>query len=277
MASVNPSGLAVGMVAGQSTIAASSGTITGTASLSINPPALVSIAVTPITVSVVQGTTQQFQAVGTYSDGTTQDVTATATWTSGNTAVITTNNAGLASGVGAGSTALIATLGQVSGTAAITVTATALASIAVTPLTPSAPAGTVLQFTATGTYGDGSTQDLTASATWSSDTSTVAAIAATGLASPLTTGTANVTATQGTVSGSTVLTVTSAGVVATAMRADLNLNGTWSYVLNQPQAQIPTTGWAQERVPTAPLYDGTASVWYKSTINIPTTWMQRGR
>ncbi|HEY6767656.1 MAG TPA: Ig-like domain-containing protein [Candidatus Sulfotelmatobacter sp.] len=168
-------------------------------------------------------------------------------------------------------------LGQVTGGATVMVTAAALSSIAVTPSTPSVPAGTALQFTATGTYADGSTQNLTASATWSSDNTTVTTIAANGLGSALVAGSATVTATSDIVSGSTVMTVTSAGVVATAVRADLNLNGTWSYVLNQTQAQIPTTGWAQERVPDAPLYDGTTSIWYKNTINIPTTWMQRGR
>jgi len=47
-----------------------------------------------------------------------------------------------------------------------------LFSIAVTPKNPSVAAGNKEQFTATGNHSDGSTQNLTSSATWvSSDTS----------------------------------------------------------------------------------------------------------
>ena len=68
--------------------------------------------------------------------------------------------------------------------------------------------GETLQFKATGNYSDGSTQDLTSSAAWSSsDTSlaTVTAGLATGSATSL--GTLTITATSGSVSGSAVLTV----------------------------------------------------------------------
>jgi glycosyl hydrolase family 2 len=65
--------------------------------------------------------------------------------------------------------------------------------------------------------------------------------------------------------------------VGTFLRASLNLNGTWSYVVNQSQNQIPTTGWAPARVPAAPFMDGTASVWYKKSIFVPATWVHSGR
>jgi hypothetical protein len=66
-------------------------------------------------------------------------------------------------------------------------------------------------------------------------------------------------------------------IVGSAPRAEVSLNGIWSYVLNQSQNQIPTTGWMPERVPALPLEDGTSSVWYKRTINVPSTWMSSGR
>src|SRR5579863_3870059 len=65
-------------------------------------------------------------------------------------------------------------------------------------------------------------------------------------------------------------------IVGSAPRAEVSLNGIWSYVLNQSQNQIPTTGWMPERVPALPLEDGTSSVWYKRTINVPSTWMSSG-
>lgn len=65
--------------------------------------------------------------------------------------------------------------------------------------------------------------------------------------------------------------------VGTAVRAELNLNNTWLFVLNQSQNQIPKTGWQPTRVPATPIEDGTTSVWYQQTINIPSAWVQSGR
>ena len=65
--------------------------------------------------------------------------------------------------------------------------------------------------------------------------------------------------------------------VGTALRAELNLNNTWSYVLNQTQDQIPKSGWQPTRVPAMPIEDGTASVWYQQKLNVPSAWVQPGR
>jgi sugar lactone lactonase YvrE len=83
----------------------------------------------------------------------------------------------------------------------------ALTSIAVTPVNPSI-AGHTQQFTATGTYSDGSTQNLTDSVTWTSGTTATATITATGLATGLAIGTSKITASSGSISGMTALTVT---------------------------------------------------------------------
>ena len=87
-----------------------------------------------------------------------------------------------------------------------------LVSIAVTPANPSISVGGTEQFTATGTYSDSSTQNLTTTATWSSLATSVATISNTsgsqGLATPTGIGTATIEATSGTISGSTTLTVT---------------------------------------------------------------------
>jgi uncharacterized protein YjdB len=91
----------------------------------------------------------------------------------------------------------------------LTVTAAVLQSIAVTPANPTVGKGLTQQFTATGTYSDNSTPNLTAQVTWASATPSVA-IGATGLATPVNTGTSTISASLGAVSGSTVLTVTAA-------------------------------------------------------------------
>src|SRR4029450_5897219 len=57
-----------------------------------------------------------------------------------------------------------------------------LSSIVVTPANPTVTVGTTQQFTATGTYSDGSTQNLTSQATWASSSPAVATVTAAGLA-----------------------------------------------------------------------------------------------
>lgn len=110
-----------------------------------------------------------------------------------------------------GSTTITATVSGVVGTATLTVTAAVLDSIAVTPANASVPLGTLTQFTATGMYSDGSMQNLTSTATWSSSNTTTATITAAGAVTALTlNGTTTITATSGTVNGSTGLTVVAA-------------------------------------------------------------------
>jgi hypothetical protein len=173
------------------------------------------ITVTPNPTSVAAGLTQQFTATGHYSDGSTQNLTALVTWSSSNTSIATIATSGLAKGVSPGGPVTItASLNSIIGTAQLTVTAPLLVSIAVTPANPSVPATTTQQFTATGTYSDGSTQNLTGAVTWASSNTAVATISGSGLASGLSSGTSMISATLG-VSGSTTMTVITARVQVT--------------------------------------------------------------
>jgi hypothetical protein len=83
-----------------------------------------------------------------------------------------------------------------------------LTSIAVTPINPVVVVGAPQQFTATGTYSDGSHQDLTNSATWTSSIPSVATISSTGLATGVAAGSTAIQASVGAINGSTSLTVT---------------------------------------------------------------------
>ena len=60
-----------------------------------------------------------------------------------------------------------------------------------TPANPSVAKGLTQQFTATGTFSDNSTQDLTSQVTWASATTSVATITAAGLATAVATGTSD--------------------------------------------------------------------------------------
>src|SRR5579872_5893141 len=66
-------------------------------------------------------------------------------------------------------------------------------------------------------------------------------------------------------------------LVGQSPRAEVTLNGMWTYVLNQSQDTIPTSGWIPTRVPAMPIEDGTTSVWYETTVNVPNTWVKTGR
>lgn len=232
-ATINASGLAAGVAGGSSTITATLNGVSGTAVLTVTAPVrtLQSIAVAPSAPSIVAGTTQQFTATATYSDKSTANVTSSVTWASSNTAAATINGSGLATGVAAGSSAITATLNGVSGTAMLTVTAAArtLQSIAVTPSAPNIAPGSTQQFTATATYSDKSTADVTTSVTWSSSNTAAVTINASGLATGVAAGTSTITAASGSVSGTSALTVTSstgAGTVnITTWHVDNNRTG----------------------------------------------------
>ncbi len=204
-------GLALTLSTGTTTIAISSGSVSASATMTVGAAALVSIAIVPATPIIPLGTTQQFTAAGTYTDSSIQDVTSTATWSSSsaNIAVISNNagTAGLATGSGLGTTNITAVLGPVSSSTLLTVGNAALVSILVTPISPSVALGFPQQFAATGTYSDGSTQDLTRSVNWTSSLSTVAAIGAGGLAGSTSIGSTSITATLGSLNASSLLTV----------------------------------------------------------------------
>ncbi|HVN06472.1 MAG TPA: kelch repeat-containing protein [Bryobacteraceae bacterium] len=85
--------------------------------------------------------------------------------------------------------------------------AAALLSIAVTPASSSAWVGDTVQYTATGTYSNHTTQDLTSTATWSATPPGVASVTTSGLATALAAGVATITATDGSITGTASLAV----------------------------------------------------------------------
>jgi trimeric autotransporter adhesin len=210
IATVSSAGVVTGVARGTATITATSSGVSGSTTVTVTAATLNSIAVTPTNPTLNKGTTQQFTATGTFSDNSTQDLTTEVTWASSTTSVATVSSGGLATGVGVGATTISATKGGITGSTVVTVVSLPLVSIAVTPPNPSIAKGTTQQFTATGTYSDNSTQDLTTQVTWASDTTGVATISGGGLATAVAVGTAHISATKGAITGSTGLTVTPA-------------------------------------------------------------------
>lgn len=207
VATISSTGLATAVAGGTSTITATKGVISGSTTLTVVADFPVSIAVTPANPSIAKGTTGQFTATGTYSDSSVRDITSQATWSSGTPAVATINSSGLSSGLTLGTSVITATFNSISGSTTLTVTAAALQSILVTPVNPSVAQGLTKQFAATGTYSDGTTQNITTQVTWSSATISVATILSSGLSTGVSAGTSIITATKTAISGSTTLTV----------------------------------------------------------------------
>ncbi|KTD53715.1 protein with a bacterial immunoglobulin-like domain protein [Legionella santicrucis] len=209
-------GLAIGANPGAATITAVLGAFSGTTTLTVTHAVLNSIEVQPQNSSIANGTTQQFTAIGIFSDNSNHDITNVVTWTSSSGDATISNAAGskgLATGMQVGSTAITATYGAISGSTTLTITPALLNSITVTPIAPSIANGTSLQFTATGNYSDGSLQDLTSTVTWASSTTAATisnAAGSQGLAVGTNAGQTTISATLGGTSGTTQLTVTSA-------------------------------------------------------------------
>jgi uncharacterized protein YjdB len=214
VATVNTQGSITGVGEGVAQVSAAYQGVTGSTSVTVGPPGLLSITVTPNQSSLPVGESEQLTATGNLSDGTTQNLTQSATWSSSAPGVAPITAGGLATGVTTGTSSISATMSSITGSTALTVTAPVLVSIAVTPASASVAAGQTTQFTATGTFTDNTKRDVTNSVTWTSSSPSIATISSIGVATGKTSGSATVTATIGSISGSAALTVSPAVVVS---------------------------------------------------------------
>jgi hypothetical protein len=191
---------------------------------------LTSIQVTPASSTLFPSATQQLAATGTYSDSTQQNLTAQAAWSSSNTAVATVSSGGLVTAVSGGSATIYAKSAGITGMA--TVNVRTLVSIAVTPASPTVNVGSTQQFTATGTYQDNSTQNITTQVTWNSSNTTAATISSGGLATGQAAGGSTISAVLGSINSS-------------------SSNGSASLtVMTPPPPTCPCTIWSSSTTPT---------------------------
>ena len=212
IATVDSIGIVRGIGLGIATITATSGNISGITTVMVTRATLTSISISPANPSIPgtpAGTTQQFTATGAFSDGTNLDISSQIAWSSSNLSVAVISITGLATSVGPGFSIITATFQSIAVSTTLTVNSQAVTSISVTPANSKVPQGNTQQFTAIGTYSDGTTRDITSQVTWRSDNIAVARVDSTGLATTVAPGTATITASSGSTSGSAVLTGTS--------------------------------------------------------------------
>ena len=147
------------------TLTAAVGSVSDTATVTVAPLTLVSIAVTPPTIQLERGQTEEFAAIGTFSDSSIRRLSATddgLTWTSANPSIVSIDaSTGEATAESSGGPVTItATADGITGQATVTVEPPTLVSIVVNPPTVDLEIGESVEFFATGVFSDGTRSRL---------------------------------------------------------------------------------------------------------------------
>ena len=207
VATIDPvTGLATALANGVTTITATTGGVSGTATLSV-AQIVKSVVVTPASATLdALGLTQQFSAVAQDANGNVVPG-QTFTWSASPAGVVAIDPVtGLATALANGVATIIATTAGVSGTAVLSV-AQAVGSVVVSPATATlAGLGLTQQFTAVAQDANGNPVPGQ-TFTWASSQPLIASVDPKGLATALAIGTAVITATTGGVSGTAMLSI----------------------------------------------------------------------
>jgi len=217
--------------------------VSGATPVSVNTLTLTTLFVTPANAKAPLGVGKRLAATGIYSDGSIRNLTNTAIWKAEEGAVTTVSNAsgshGQATPLAIGSTKISATVGAIAASTPFTVTEAKLASILVTPVNPIAYLGFAEQLTATGTYTDGSTKNITDTVSWKAAHPAIAfisnALGSNGQVTPVTVGATSVSAILAGVTGSTSLAVTK---ITTAPKAPTGVDVNSSTIKGMGQLAV---------------------------------------
>jgi hypothetical protein len=139
--------------------------------LTVTPAAVTSLSVSPASALIPKGATQAFLASASFSDGSRQDVSSSCAWSAedvSGTGVASLTMRGVATGNAVGVANIRCTYRGRSSTAQLRVTAAVLTSLTITPPNATLAKGLSQTFVATGQYSDGTTQDVSGSAVWTS-------------------------------------------------------------------------------------------------------------
>ena len=225
---------------------------------------------TPVATSItLSATTLSFSSLGETSQlsATVKDQTgatmsgASVSWSSSSASVATVSSTGLVTSVADGTATITATSGSANGTAAVTVQVPASLELSDTLLSFSALADTT-QLTATVKNAAGSTISG-ATVSWASSDTTVATVSSAGLVTSVGNGTATVTATSGSASGTAEITVNHVGPTLDAITA------TWT---EGAAATITGSGFSATASSNTVTVDGlTASITSASTTELQIT------
>ena len=214
VAAVGATGMVTGMTAGNAQISAAYQGETGNDGVTIQPATVVSIAVSPASPAIRKSTTLQLSALGTFSDGTQMDLTALASWGTTQPTIAGVSSTGVMTGMAAGNAIVSAAYQGTTGTDAVTIQPAALQSITITPGNIGIDKGKNFQLTATGSFADGTQQDITAQATWTTNQPNIAWVAGGGMVTGVAPGSATVSAVYQGVTGNDPVTVQQPSLVS---------------------------------------------------------------
>ena len=211
VATVTSSGVITATGAGSATITATSEGQSGTASVTVTappppPPAPVAtVTVTPNTVSLTVGGSQTVTATTRDANGNVL-TGRTITWSSANTNVATVTSGGVITATGSGTTTVTATSEGQSGSVTVNVAAPSVASVTISPSPASVNVNWTVTLVATPRDANGNAM-TNAPVSWSSSNSSVAAVSSSGVVTGVSVGSAVITASSGTGSGTATVNV----------------------------------------------------------------------
>ena len=192
-------------------------------------PTITRVDVSAPSVTIVAQQTVQASAIARLSDGSSNS-SPNASWSTSSAAVATVSASGLVTGVSAGSATITATVGNVSGTIAIAVTASAgvLATVGVTLADPALQLAQSTQASVAGKDGLGTTVALgTRPITWSTSNVGIATVTASGIVSAVGVGTVNiqVSVVDGANTRTASATLTVGGIPGAPTTTDVSMPG----------------------------------------------------
>jgi hypothetical protein len=195
-------------------------TVSGSTTATVTQASVVSIAITPNVTTLAQNTSRQYTAIATLANGSTLNVTNVANWSSSAQAVATVHNGLVAAQpvtVNHNPVNITVTYNNVSQMLGLDVTNATAQTVTVTPITASIPVGVSQRFSAVATFSDGSSQDVSQNATWSTSPNGIANITQLGSAVGIAPGTTTVTAIFESAFGTAQLMVNTATLVTIAV------------------------------------------------------------
>jgi hypothetical protein len=166
-----------------------------------------SVIIAPQNPNIALGNNQQFRATAVFSDGSKTDVTKRAVWGSVQTNIATVSSGGLSSSKAVGSTSIFALYQAVRASSMLTINPAALVSITVAPQSISLTPNHSVQLSATGTFSDSTTRDLTGAVSWATSPAGIVTISPSSLLTAQALGAAIVTATSNALSAADTVTV----------------------------------------------------------------------
>jgi hypothetical protein len=205
IASIGNSGLLTPIAAGSVDVQATYSSMTSSANVMVTDN-LVSLSISAGANAVNLGGSLQLTAMGTYQDGKPARPVSGVTWSSSATNLASVSQAGLVAGLKKGTFTVTASIAALSASIQLSVVPV-LQSIVLSPIGPGVLVGEHQQFHALGNYNDGSSQNLTNTAQWSTSDASKASAVAGGIITGVSAGVVTINATSNGVTGSTALNV----------------------------------------------------------------------